>query len=286
MFYNVKVIDYLEGQQIRVYSRPIENNNIDLNSIALDEDLANVQQPIDDNNNNNNICLTDSIDSENVLIDDSAGVKDLERSIASSTSRTINSIYQLTRSNYWEYFLTLTFNPDKVNSFDYDEVSKKLSKWINHFKERYAPDLKYILVPELHKSGRIHFHGLLANIGNAQLIDSGKTDNKGNVIYNLGNYKLGFTTCTKINDVARASSYITKYVTKELCTITKNKKRYWCSKNLDKPTETLLLMDNKEINDMILTFNDRIGYKKEVEVDTLAFQFKTTYFEVDYRKEN
>ena len=53
-------------------------------------------------------------------------------------------------------------------------------------------------------------------------------------IYNLTNYKLGFTTISEIQDQEKVSNYISKYATKELITI-KHKKRYWYSRNLEKP---------------------------------------------------
>lgn len=118
---------------------------------------------------------------------------------------------------------TLTFNPDKVDSFDYSETTKKLSKWLNNMR-RTCPSMKYVVVPELHKSGRWHFHGLFSNVENMVFVDSEKRDKKGRVIYNVGKYRLGFSTATKIDDVAKSITYVTKYVTKELCEVTYGKK--------------------------------------------------------------
>lgn len=282
MIYNVKVIDYLHGTQVRVYSHPM--------GVKADDYVDDYFNPFKEEKINEEKILNKELsdigfkeESEKAkLVDDftdsTKGVRDKERSLLSSKNRTINSIYDIARSNEWEYFLTLTFDPDKVDSFNYDEVTKKLSTWIDNFKRRYAPDLKYILVPELHKGGRYHFHGLLANIGNCSLIDSGHTDKSDNRIYNLGQYRLGFSTVTKINDVNRASSYIGKYITKELCATTFGKKRYWTSKNLDKPTVTDLCLGIEEIDDMLLSFNDRITYEKKVE--NYDFGFTTTYYEL------
>ena len=206
------------------------------------------------------------------------GVKDSERSLACSISRTINNIYSISRSNDWEYFVTLTFNPKKVNSFDYDEVSKKLSQWIKNFKRRYAPDLKYIFVPELHKSGRFHFHGLIANIGSLDLIDSGKKS-KGKVIYNLGNYKLGFSTATEIVDIKKTCSYFTKYITKDLCSTTFGKKRYWKSTNLDNPIEHTYVLEPSEVDTLIESVANKITYSKQVEC--VGYNLTTTYYELE-----
>lgn len=162
--YNVRTYNYLDGQQIRVYKNMI------------------VKHPED--------WVTPIKKQEEKKTTKTQGVKDEERSNKNSQNRTIQKIYEITRSNMWEYFITLTFDPKKVDSFNYEEVSKKLSKWLNHLKERYAPDLRYIVVPELHKSGRYHFHGMLANCGNMEFVDSGKVTASGDPIYNIGNYNL------------------------------------------------------------------------------------------------
>lgn len=155
------------------------------------------------------------------------------RSNKVSINRTINTVYDLARSNVWEYFVTLTFNPEKIDSFDYSVVTKKLSNWLIVLR-RNNPNISYLGVPEKHKSGRYHFHFLFSNV-NFNLIDSGKLTDKGISIYNVGNYKWGFSTAVKIYDTVGISKYICKYITKDLCFETKGKKRYWRSRNLNLP---------------------------------------------------
>lgn len=82
-------------------------------------------------------------------------------------------------------------------------------------------DLKYLLVPELHKSGRIHFHALMC--GNLTLVESGHYDKALRTIYNVIDWKYGFTTAVKIDGCYEAMcKYITKYITKDLKKITGN----------------------------------------------------------------
>ena len=146
----------------------------------------------------------------------------------------MNKIYDISRCNEWELFVTLTFNPSVVDSFNYDEVSRKLQNWLIVLR-RKCKNLKYIVVPELHKSGRFHFHGLFANCNGLKLVDSGKRDKKGRTIYNIDNYNLGWTTATKITNTDAASKYIAKYVTKVLFKNTMHKRRYWASRNCNLP---------------------------------------------------
>ena len=55
-----------------------------------------------------------------------------------------------------------------------------------------------------------------------------------------------FTTATKIESTEKVSNYITKYITKELITMSKGQHRYLYSKNLAKPqSETLFEEDLK-----------------------------------------
>ena len=163
--------------------------------------------------------------------------------------RSKNMIYKLACNNKpWDYFVTFTFNSDKVDRYNFSEVSKKLSKWIDNIKQKYGcKDMGYIIVPEKHKDGAWHFHGLFKNCDNLNFIDSGLKDKQGRTIYNILNYKFGFTTATKLSDIDKAVSYILKYISKDLFGDNlKGKKRYWRSKNLEMPAvETAIFEGNK-----------------------------------------
>ena len=101
--------------------------------------------------------------------------------------------------------------------------------------KKKCPDMKYLIVPEQHVSGRWHFHGLFSNVDALGFELSGKFTDKGQEIYNVGKYKLGFSTAIKCDGSVKVVSYVAKYITKELCKISKGKKRYWVSRNLEVP---------------------------------------------------
>ena len=145
----------------------------------------------------------------------------------SSLRRTQNAVYDIARANEksWEWFVTITFNPEKVNSFDYDEVTKKVTNYFNRMRKS-NPNMIYLGVPEKHKSGRYHFHFLMGQCEKLEMTDSGHKTKNGQPIYNIGSYRLGFSTATRIENKARCTSYICKYITKDLYEHTKNKKRY------------------------------------------------------------
>lgn len=141
------------------------------------------------------------------------------------------------------WFLSITFNPDLVDSFDVPSVMVKVRVWLSNLVSRRG--LKYILVPEYHKSGRIHCH-LLCN-GVFDFCDSGKkahgTDGSLHTIYNVSDWKFGFSTAIHTyGDLVHVACYITKYLTKQNEMIFG--RYYWSSRNLKrKPDEILFDSD-------------------------------------------
>lgn len=260
--YNVRVYNYADGQQIRIYS-----------SVYNCDDKDDVFQTEKKRKNKKDELM--GVENEDIwseiekyepyldtMLEDWELDANRERSQRNSKSRTIQNIYEISRANKWEYFITLTFNPEKVDSFDYQEIVNKLKNWLDNLRKNYSPKLKYIIVPELHKSGRYHFHGLFSDIGDMPLVDSGKRLPDGSVIYNIGNYNLGFTTATIIKENARVTSYIAKYITKELCAVTANKKRYWSSRNLNRVKIDEYVLSYDEIKQMLEDLSENITYCK------------------------
>ncbi len=201
---------------------------------------------------------------------------DHERSLQSSMNRTKNRVYHLARSNVWEWFVTLTFNPAKVDSFDYDDCVKHLKSWIDTVR-RACPGMKYLIVPEKHTSGRFHFHGLFADCQNLSFTDSGYLTKDGRVIYNIGSYRLGFTTATKVRDSSRVTGYIGKYITKDLCQVSSGKKRYWSSRNLEDVQAVEVFVKGKDQPSVLELLDATCKYKTVIQG---AF-CSTVYYEFD-----
>ena len=207
MLYNVKKLYYSDGiVDTRIYGHSIEYQND--KSVRIDDELENRQRNFKDEE-----------------------IRQLNQK--RSLARTKQSIYELCRNTEWEWFVTLTFNSEKINRYDYDEVTKKLSKWLNHLRTKNR-QLKYIFVPEKHKDGAFHFHGLVSGLKDAKIEDSGHKD-KGETIYNLNSYRFGYSTMTKVRDNTAVLHYILKYITKEVCAASEGRRRYWASKNLERP---------------------------------------------------
>lgn len=168
----------------------------------------------------------------------------------------------------WEYFITLTFDDEKVNAYDYDVTRACLIKWLNNQKHQ-NPNMEYVIVPEYHESKRFHFHGVVRGVEKWELTPatypSGRAVyKKGIRLYNLENYKFGFTSISKIQNAEAVSVYVSKYITKEFIDIP-NAKKYWASKSLEKPTIEYAQLAEDELKFFIDP--SKIITEKKIETD-------------------
>ncbi len=148
--------------------------------------------------------------------------------LAASISRTRSRVYELAACNHWEWFFTGTLNPEWNDTSDLTTFRKKLTQGLRDFRKASGYDVKYLLIPERHKSGAWHIHGLFSGIPVEKLkhftVDdilpykllSRIRDN--NDVYGWEWYskRFGFTTLTPLRDVAATAAYVTKYVTKDI----------------------------------------------------------------------
>lgn len=160
-----------------------------------------------------------------------------ELSNIKSLHRSKTMISDIVLCNDFELFATFTFDPQKIDRYNPEFCKMRMSRWLNGQRRRHSSELAYIIVPELHKDGAIHFHALLKNF-NGRLKDSTKKTKTNKSIYNFSGYKWGFSTAVKIDDnQAKISSYVQKYLTKDMPRFS-GKKRYWTSNNLIRPIKT------------------------------------------------
>lgn len=211
--YNTVIKDFGNGlKQVKMY-------NFDISVLEDDfEKMARIQQIWDKQ-------VPDTRTDEEK--DNDSFLKRLE-----NNNRAKNNVYDIARANKWDWFLTLTFDPGKVNRYDYSECLKKLQKRFDNIRTKYCPNMRYLLVPELHKDGGVHFHGLIANCDLVHFTPAinphtgHQIVQKGLEIYNWNLYTLGFCTATPVQDTKRVSNYITKYITKSQIDLMKGKRRF------------------------------------------------------------
>lgn len=241
--YNVKILEYAnESAQIIVYSNPVDcpkKEDEKENELFLEPfHGTSVREVL-------NFTQTNA-----------------EENLRKSISRTKKKINMYARGATFEWFTTHTFDPTLVDRSNFKECSKKMRNWLHNVKKRFAPDLKYIAVPELHSDGfTFHFHCLLADIGSLNIKDSKKKTNgtHGQTIYNIPQWKWGYSTATKIIDTHRVQSYITKYITKDCYLLASGAHRYYASNNLPLPKASTMLIEPQEQEATIQQIAESLG---------------------------
>ena len=247
-YYNTRLLTYPTGQQVSFYSKNIASGN--------------------------DVELSDNFKKSYINSDRTEKLE--QHCSAVSLKRTKNSIYQIARANTWDWFITLTFARNGFDASDYDRVVDKLCSFLRHSIYRKCPDIKYLIVPELHSDKlNYHFHGLLANAEGLRFSYGGHNDRNNNPIFNILDWKAGFTTATRITDTVRASSYITKYITKENMHLLKNKKRYYTNHKVSRPEEDYLIFDE---DSFLGVYAKDIEYCKSVIVKEAGMRIN--YYEI------
>ena len=161
--------------------------------------------------------------------------KNKEESIHRSVRRSRSVINDYVLCNDFDMFATFTFNPRKVNRYDMITTYLKMQGWLERNARQYE-NFRYIVVPERHKDGAIHFHALLngycGELKKTNIIQSGKR------VYNITGFRFGFTNVTILDDdKMKTIAYMCKYIQKDM-ELVNGKRRYWASKRLNKPVIT------------------------------------------------
>lgn len=132
----------------------------------------------------------------------------MERSMRRARAK----LRRLALANDFDYFVTLTLDPARIDRYDGAAITRALGRWADNMVRRHG--LRYVLVPERHKDGAFHFHGFMAGPG-LKAVDSGKKWN-GRTVYNLPQWTLGFTTAEQLyGDYHAAVGYCCKYIGKQ-----------------------------------------------------------------------
>lgn len=182
--------------------------------------------------------------------------KNKDKSILESTRRAKRNIFDIALQNPWTHWGTLTLNTS-IDRTNFELVAKSTTQRFNNIKKR-DPSFKYLMVFEEHKAGGYHMHLFLYT-------DNRETDferavHNGRALSHFGrslvNWKkwrnFGYTsfldishtnepTVQGITEKLKISNYISKYITKDFAEHRFNKKKYWCSKGLEKPVRNIEL---------------------------------------------
>lgn len=154
-------------------------------------------------------------------------------SIARSVRRARVALRDYALSTEFRYFVTLTLDSSRIDRYDMNEITRRMQSWCSNQVQRNG--LAYVLVPERHKDGAVHFHGFFNDALPA--VDSGtlvspsggrprKPRSKAQrtqwlsegwrIVYNLPSWTLGFTTAMELyGEYPRAVAYVCKYIGKQ-----------------------------------------------------------------------
>ena len=152
---------------------------------------------------------------------------------ARSMRRARAKVRRIALANDFRWFVTLTLDQQRVDRYDPAAVIRKLNQWCSNQVKRRG--LRYVLVPERHQDGAIHFHGFFSD--SLEAVDSGTLklpghkkprkphsaaqrqqwlEEGGHVVYNLPRWTLGFTTAMEVyGEYPAAVAYVCKYIGKE-----------------------------------------------------------------------
>lgn len=172
-----------------------------------------------------------------------------QRDVA-SLKRTRKKFIDYAMNNPFEWFGTWTLAPrEGRDRLSLPEACRAFALAVQHFNRKYYCNLSYIVIPEQHKDGSWHFHGLMGNLPAEALVAFQRSRHnppyirsklaKGEAVYKLQFFedKLGWNTLEPIENKEAVIRYCTKYITKELldAKVTKNTRLLIASQGLEKP---------------------------------------------------
>lgn len=235
--HNARIKRYPDGSaELLVGSRPFGGGNIEVRPSLEDEPIWSPYVSPEDLAEQAYARLErDAIaagDEGPSLADNAAACR--AAAVRRSVRRARKAVQDLARSNDWTYFVTLTLDAAKVDRYEPVEVLRHLRHWLGNNVRRKG--LRYVLVPEHHKDGALHFHGLFNDA--LEAVDSGTVSvpgrkapvkvrseahraaleaQGGHPVYNLPGWGWGFSTAIQLyGEKDAAIAYVCKYIGKEM----------------------------------------------------------------------
>lgn len=170
--------------------------------------------------------------------------------LANSLSRTRRRIYEIAACNPWTWFFTGTLDGEKCDRDDLNGTFKRLSQFLRDYRKKQDGErIVYLIVPEQHKNGAWHFHGLIHGLSADELYKFKLSDKipkrikdtirNGTDVYTWREYerRFGWATFTAVRSCEGVSKYVTKYITKDMQeqNTGTNRHLFYASQRLNKP---------------------------------------------------
>lgn len=198
------------------------------------------------------------------------------QNIVRSAHRSRDALYDICRCNDFQYFVTWTFDQEKIERLDDNKVKRKFTQFQNYLRKKF-PQMYYVAVPEYHKDGGLHFHLLIGGVTMEELkaVPARYAKRKGRhkkgdlifkngkQIFNVERWKLGYSTLSVIANGEASKHYICKYISKQHYDDRFfGKRRYYVSKNIKRPeiekwvTTTDKCLDGIDMNVYLVLYAD------------------------------
>lgn len=147
-----------------------------------------------------------------------------------SVSRSKARVFELAMCNEFTHFCTFTQDKKLRDRFNLADFRKDFAQMVRNINRDRTEDekIKYLLIPEQHKDGAWHMHGLFMGLNDSDLRlfkvseripeRIKKQLRQGVKIYDWTRYRqaFGYFTCTEIESGTACAKYITKYISKDL----------------------------------------------------------------------
>lgn len=143
--------------------------------------------------------------------------------------RSVRTVEEIAICNPWKWWVTFTFDGAKVDRFDIASLKKIIAQWLRDERKK-NPNLKYLIVPEQHKRGGWHMHGLLMGLPEEALRSDWKVEfktlpryiregvAKGSDIrwWPKALKKFGYNTIEPVRSRIGCARYMAKYMSKAM----------------------------------------------------------------------
>lgn len=152
-----------------------------------------------------------------------------------SIIRTRSKIFELAICNEWELFVTLTLNKCKYDRMNLKRYRVDLAQFIRNYNRKHGINVRYLLIPEMHKDKAWHMHGFIMGLPFEHL----KKNENGYMDWFAYREKFGYISIDKIRNREAAACYIRKYISKNLgdCVKEVGAHMYYCSRGLKRAKE-------------------------------------------------
>lgn len=97
------------------------------------------------------------------------------------------------------------------------EISKEITLWLKRIRKESGAAIRYVIVAELHKSGRLHYHMLVTEEPGSPPIRHKTMKSQ---------WKLGFSSFKLVDDNRKAAHYVAKYLSKSVLARVRASQRY------------------------------------------------------------